>query len=51
MQHHILETTKSITDTCLEKGEYIMTKADEMRKMAAQNKNRKPRKSMIMKKH
>ena len=29
---------------CLEKGEYIMTKADEMRKMAAQNKKTKTEK-------
>ena len=46
MPYDILETTKSkaITDTCLEKGEKIMTKADEMRKLSAQNQKPKLRK-------
>lgn len=46
MPYDILETTKSkaITDTCLEKGEKIMTKADEMRKLAAQNQKPKTQK-------
>lgn len=46
MPYDILETTKNkaITDTCLEKGEKIMTKADEMRKLAAQNQKPKTQK-------
>ena len=49
MQYDIIEQQSYYRYVYLEKGEYIMTKADEMRKMATQNKKTKLRKSMIMK--